>query len=67
MEAEMGTIWAWLFLAGTAGLFLSGIWMGVRGLSARHEPWLEFGHVPGGAGSYDVRYHAVPQIAAHAA
>jgi hypothetical protein len=56
MEAGMGTIWAWLFLAGTAGLFGWGFWMGLKGLASSHQPWLEYGHLPGGPGSYDVRY-----------
>jgi len=52
----MGTITGWLFITGTAGLFLWGLWMGYRGLRADHVAWLSFGHAPGEAGSFDSRH-----------
>jgi len=51
----MGTIIAWLFLGATTALFLWGFWMGYQGIRAHHQPWLSFGHAPGGRGSFDAR------------
>lgn len=51
----MGTITGWLFIGATAALFLWGIWLGYRGIRAPHQPWLSFGHKPGGRGSFDSR------------
>jgi hypothetical protein len=51
----MGTITGWLFMGATTALFLWGFWMAYKGIRADHQPWLSFGHAPGGRGSFDSR------------